>query len=183
MGLSPKPDRDSYRVARYLQQQRITVIPIRPGQKEILGEKAYPSLDDVSVPVDIVDVFRSSDKVLAHAHEALRLEPRAFWMQLNIENLEAAELLTTAGIDVVMNRCIKIEYERLFNRSVKYKRKRHPEKYYCACCTGVFPFSWTCRCGFQICQKCMLENFWGMSCNGITWQCPDCGQWNGFGNQ
>lgn len=119
VGLSPKPDRDSYRVARYLQQQGISIIPIRPGPKEILGVKAYPSLDDVHLEVDIVNVFRHSDKVLAHAHEALRLKPKAFWMQLNIENLEAAELLTTAGIDVVMNRCIKIEYERLFNQSVK----------------------------------------------------------------
>ena len=119
VGLSPKPERDSYRVARYLQQQGITIIPIRPGQKEILGAKAYPCLDDVPLPVDIVNVFRSSDKVLAHAHEALRLKPGAFWMQLDIENLEAAGLLTAAGIDVVMNRCIKIEHERLFNRSVK----------------------------------------------------------------
>lgn len=119
VGLSPKPERDSYTVARYLQQRGISIIPIRPGQKKILNATAYSSLDDVPVPVDIVDVFRSSDKVLAHAHETLRLKPRAFWMQLNIENLEAAELLTTAGIDVVMNRCIKIEYERLFNRSDK----------------------------------------------------------------
>jgi len=119
VGLSPKPERDSYRVARYLQQQGIAIIPIRPGQKEILGATAYPSLDDVPVPVDIVDVFRSSDKVLAHAHEALRLKPGAFWMQLNIENLEAADLLTAAGIDVVMNRCIKIEHARRFNRCSK----------------------------------------------------------------
>ena len=45
------------------------------------------------------------------------------------------------------------------------------------------PFCWTCRCGFAICQECMMENFWGMSCNGITWVCPDCGESNGFGNQ
>jgi hypothetical protein len=63
------------------------------------------------------------------------------------------------------------------------KEKRPKKKYHCACCDGEFPFCWTCRCGFQICQACMLENFWGMSCNAITWQCPDCGQWNGFGNQ
>jgi len=63
------------------------------------------------------------------------------------------------------------------------REKRRPRKYNCVCCAGVFPFCWTCRCGFQICQACMLENFWGMSCNGITWQCPDCGQWNGYGNQ
>jgi len=114
VGLSPKPERDSYRVARYLQQQGVTIVPVRPGQKEILGVKAYASLDDVHLPVDIVDVFRSSDKVMAHAQESLRLKPRAFWMQLSIENFEAAELLTAAGINVVMNRCIKIEHERLF---------------------------------------------------------------------
>ncbi|RLC32361.1 MAG: hypothetical protein DRH32_02950 [Deltaproteobacteria bacterium] len=53
----------------------------------------------------------------------------------------------------------------------------------CCCCGKEAPFYWTCRCGFKICQDCMHENFWGMSCNGITWQCPDCGAQNGFGNQ
>ncbi|MEW6671660.1 MAG: CoA-binding protein [Thermodesulfobacteriota bacterium] len=119
VGLSPKPERDSFKVASYLQRQGFTIIPIRPGQKAILNAKAYASLDDVHQPVDIVDVFRSSDKVLAHAHEALRLRPKVFWMQLNIENLETAQLLTNAGIDVVMNRCIKIEHERLINRSAQ----------------------------------------------------------------
>lgn len=114
VGLSPKPDRDSYRVAAYLQAHGYRVIPVRPAQAEILGETAYPSLDDVPGPVDIVDVFRSPEQVLPHAHEALRLKPKAFWMQEGIENADAARLLAAAGIRVVMNRCIKREHERLF---------------------------------------------------------------------
>lgn len=113
VGLSPKPDRDSYQVAAYLQQHGYRVLPVRPAQAEILGEKAYASLDDIAGPVDIVDVFRSSEQVLAHAREALRLKPKLFWMQEGIENHEAAALLTAAGIDVVMNRCIKRAHARL----------------------------------------------------------------------
>ncbi|MBW2370280.1 MAG: hypothetical protein JRH15_20610 [Deltaproteobacteria bacterium] len=65
-----------------------------------------------------------------------------------------------------------------------YRRRRRKSKsWICHCCNDVFPFCWQCRCGFAICQNCMLENVWGMSCNGITWQCPDCGEQNGFGNQ
>jgi len=114
IGVSPKPDRDSYKVAAYLKDHGYQVVPVRPAQAEILGEKAYPSLDDVPRAVDIVDVFRSSDQVLPHAHEALRLKPATFWMQEGIENREAAALLTAAGIDVVMGRCIKHEHARLF---------------------------------------------------------------------
>jgi len=113
VGLSPKPDRDSYQVAAYLQQHGYRVLPVRPAQTEILGEKAHASLDDIPGPVDIIDVFRSSDQVLPHAREALRLKPNVFWMQEGIENHEAAALLTAAGIDVVMNRCIKHDHARL----------------------------------------------------------------------
>jgi predicted CoA-binding protein len=115
VGLSPKPDRDSYRVADYLQQHRYNVIPVRPAQKEILGAKAYPSLTDIKEPIDIVDVFRRSDQIMPHVEEAIRIKARVFWMQLGIENAEAASLLTQAGIDVVMDRCIKIEHDRLFS--------------------------------------------------------------------
>lgn len=113
VGLSPKPDRDSYQVAAYLQQRGYRVLPVRPAQAEILGEKAFASLDDIPGLVDIIDVFRSSDQVLPHAREALRLKPKLFWMQEGIENHEAAALLTAAGIDVVMNRCIKHDHARL----------------------------------------------------------------------
>ena len=110
LGLSPKPERDSNRVARYLQSNGYKIIPVRPAQKEILGEKAYASIEEIEEPVDIVDVFRNSSQVLPHAYEAIRMKPKVFWMQLNVENQEAAELLTQAGIDVIMNKCIKIEH-------------------------------------------------------------------------
>ena len=113
LGLSPNPERDSHRVAKYLKMNGYKIIPVRPGQKEILGEKAYASLDDLNETVDIVDVFRNPDHILLHAQEAVRLKPKVFWMQLNIENRESADLLTTECIDVVMNRCIKVEHERL----------------------------------------------------------------------
>jgi hypothetical protein len=115
LGLSPKPDRDSYRVAEYLKSKGYRIIPVRPAQAEILGEKAFASLDEVAGPVDIVDVFRSPDQILPHAREAIRLKPKVFWMQEGIANREAAELLTAAGIDVVMDRCIKKDHERLFS--------------------------------------------------------------------
>ncbi|MEJ5359089.1 MAG: CoA-binding protein [Desulfobacterales bacterium] len=113
VGISPKPDRDSHRVAAYLQGRGYRIIPVRPAQAEILGEKAYPSLEDIPGTVDIVDVFRRADQIPAHAEEALRLRPRAFWMQEGIEHPEAAERLRRAGIDVVMNRCIMREHARL----------------------------------------------------------------------
>lgn len=114
LGLSPKPERDSYRVAAYLQSKGYRIIPVRPAQAQILGEPVVASLEEVAGPVDIVDVFRSPDQVLPHAREALRLKPKVFWMQEGIANREAAELLTAAGIDVVMDRCIKKDHERLF---------------------------------------------------------------------
>lgn len=68
-------------------------------------------------------------------------------------------------------------------RQDRRSRRRNQGQKRCHCCGRTFPFCWTCRCGFKICQACMHENVWGMSCNGITWQCPDCGGMNGFGNQ
>jgi hypothetical protein len=66
----------------------------------------------------------------------------------------------------------------------RYQRKhRRPREVKCHCCRKVVPFCWSCRCGFSICQDCMLENIWGLSCNAITWDCPDCGAPNGLGNQ
>ena len=113
LGLSPKPARDSNMVARYLKDQGYKIIPVRPAQKEILGERAYASLDDIEEPVDIVNVFRNPSQIMPHAEEAVRLMPKVFWMQLNIENHEAAELLMAAGIDVIMNQCIMVEHDRL----------------------------------------------------------------------
>ena len=113
LGLSPKPERDSYRVAGYLKENGYQIIPVRPAQKTILGEKAYKSLAEIEKPVDIIDVFRRPDQVMAHAKEAVRLKPKVFWMQQGIENFEAALFLNANGIDVVMNRCIKVDHGRL----------------------------------------------------------------------
>jgi hypothetical protein len=82
-----------------------------------LGEKVVASLAEVAGPVDIVDVFRSPEQVLPHAREAIALRPKVFWMQEGIAHQEAAELLMAAGIDVVMDRCIKKDHERLFGLS------------------------------------------------------------------
>ncbi len=118
LGLSPKPDRESNKVARYLKDHGYSIIPVRPGQQEILGQSAYATLDDIKEDVDIVDVFRNPEQMLPHAHEAIRMQPKVFWMQLGIENQEAASLLVKAGIDVVMNKCIKIEHGRLCKKSI-----------------------------------------------------------------
>jgi predicted CoA-binding protein len=118
LGLSPKPERDSNRVARYLKDHGYSIIPVRPGQQEILGQSAYATLDDIKENVDIVNVFRNSEQILPHANEAIRMQPKVFWMQLGIENQEAATLLVKAGIDVVMNKCIKIEHDRLCKKNI-----------------------------------------------------------------
>ena len=118
LGLSPKPERESNKVARYLKDHGYSIIPVRPGRQEILGQSAYATLDDIKKKVDIVDVFRNPEQILPHAHEAIRMQPKVFWMQLGIENQEAASLLVKAGIDVVMNKCIKIEHGRLCKKNI-----------------------------------------------------------------
>jgi hypothetical protein len=62
------------------------------------------------------------------------------------------------------------------------RRRRGPRERTCCCCKRAVPFCWRCRCGLCVCAECMAENLWGLSCNQITWQCPDCGAWHGFGN-
>jgi len=118
IGLSPKPERESNKVAIYLKGQGYRIIPVRPGQKEILGQSVFATLDDIKEKVDIVDVFRNPEQILPHAHEAMRVQPKVFWMQLGIENQEAAMLLVKAGIDVVMDKCIKIEHDRLCKKNI-----------------------------------------------------------------
>jgi len=114
LGLSPKPHRDSHKVGLYLRQHGYTIIPVRPAQAEVLGEKAYPSLQEVPVPVDIVDAFINPARILPLAEDAVKIKPKLFWMQLGVENKAAAELLVEAGIDVVMNRCIKVDHAKFF---------------------------------------------------------------------
>jgi uncharacterized protein len=115
VGASANASRPSYFAMKYLKQKGFTVIPVNPGQegKEILGEKVYASLADIKQHVDIVDIFRASDAALGIAREAIRIGAKVVWMQLGVRNDEAAKLAEDAGLQVVMNRCPKIEYGRL----------------------------------------------------------------------
>jgi uncharacterized protein len=115
VGASPNTSRPSYFAMKYLKQKGFTVIPVNPGQagKDILGERAYASLADLKQPVDIVDIFRSSEAALGVTREAIRIGAKVVWMQLGVRNDEAAKLAEDAGLRVVMNRCPKIEYGRL----------------------------------------------------------------------
>ncbi len=113
VGLSDKPDRDSYRVAEYLQRQGYRIIPVNPTVDAVLGEKSYASVSDIPASVDIVDIFRRSDAVEPVVEDAIAAGARAVWMQLGIENEEAAQAAEAAGLQVVMDRCIKIEHARL----------------------------------------------------------------------
>ncbi len=112
VGVSDKPDRPSHVVARYLKERGYRIVPVNPALKEVLGETAYPSLSQVPVPVDLVDVFRKPADVPPVADEAIRAGARFFWMQEGIENEEARARLERAGIPVVADRCVKKELEK-----------------------------------------------------------------------
>ncbi len=118
VGLSPKANRPSNMVGRYLIAAGFSVFPINPGQNEVLGEKCYPSLEALPFSVDIVNIFRKSEGVMPIVEEALTLHkpPKAIWMQQGIKNEEAAQLARSKGILVIMDRCIKIDHENLIHR-------------------------------------------------------------------
>ena len=111
VGLSPKPNRPSHQVASYLQQKGYRVIPVNPGQNEILGEKCYPDLNAVPESVDIVNIFRRSEHVLPIVHDAVASKVKVVWMQEGIINEEAANLAEQNGLIVIMDRCIKIDHQ------------------------------------------------------------------------
>lgn len=113
VGCSPNPDRPSHRIARRLQQWGYRVIPVRPAVKEVLGEKAYPRLADVPEKIDLVDVFRAADQLDPVVDEAIALGLPALWIQEGIVNEPAAERAVAAGLTVVMDRCISVEYRKL----------------------------------------------------------------------
>jgi len=110
VGISHKTHRASHQVAKFLMTKGYTVIPVNPKYKEVLGETCYASLEDIPVAVDMVDCFRRSDAIVPIAESAIKIGAKVLWMQLGVINEEAKELAETAGLQVVMDRCPKIEY-------------------------------------------------------------------------
>lgn len=121
VGCSSAEFKVAHRIPKFMQQHGYKIIPVNPFSKNILGEKCYESISQVKEQVDIVQVFRPSKEVFEIVKESLKLKPRIIWMQLGIENKAAEKLAEKHGIKVVMNRCMKVEYERLFSLTTIFK--------------------------------------------------------------
>ncbi|WP_025028830.1 CoA-binding protein [Caldalkalibacillus mannanilyticus] len=113
VGISDKPDRASFQVAQYMQRAGYEIIPINPRLDEVLGVKAYRSLDEVEGTIDIVNVFRRSEETPPVAKEAAKVGAKILWLQLGIHSDEAYEIAKQGGMEVVMDRCIKIDHAGL----------------------------------------------------------------------
>ncbi len=113
VGLSANWYRPSYFAAKYMQDHGYRIIPVNPNYDEVLGQRCYPTLAEVPEPVDLVDCFRKPDEMVALATEAVAIGAKVLWMQLGIRNGEAATIAGDAGLDVVMDRCVKIEHARI----------------------------------------------------------------------
>ena len=112
VGMSADPQRASAFVAGYLQHEGYRIIPVNPRGGRVLGETIYPDLASIPGPVDIVDVFRPPAEAAGFARQAVAIGARALWLQLRIVSLEAAEIARAGGLDVVMDRCVKMEHGR-----------------------------------------------------------------------
>jgi uncharacterized protein len=134
VGLSSNPFRPSHYAAIYLLAEGYDVIPVNPGEPEILGRKSYPSVSAIPGPVDVVDIFREPAAVPAIVEESIAAGAKVIWMQLGVIHDEAAERARRAGLEVVMDRCMKIEHARFFgglntlglNTAVITSRRRKP---------------------------------------------------------
>ena len=114
VGLSANWWRPSFFVAKYLQDHGYRVIPVNPAYAEVLGEKCYANLRDVPDKIDMVDCFRKAEEIPALAEDAIAIGAKCLWMQLGVVNHAAAKRAADAGLEVVMDRCVKIEHGRLF---------------------------------------------------------------------
>ena len=114
VGLSANEMRPSYFAAKYLQDHGYKIIPVNPNYQEILGEPCYPDLASIPEPVDVVDLFQRSEQIPPFIDQAIAIGAKVVWMQLGVINEHAAEKARQAGLEVVMDRCMKIEYGRLF---------------------------------------------------------------------
>jgi len=113
VGLSPKKVRPSYGVSEYMKSQGYRIIPVNPGHAEILGEKCYRRLEDITEPVEIVNIFRRSEEVAPVVDSAIQIGAKAVWMQEGIEDEASAQKARAAGLEVIMDRCILKEHRRL----------------------------------------------------------------------
>jgi predicted CoA-binding protein len=116
VGVSGNPTRASYRALVHMKSKGYTVYPVNPGTEEILGLRCYRSLAEIGAPVDIVDIFRRGDFVLPLVEEARAIGAKVFWMQIGVISEEAAHAAARAGMEVVMDRCVKIEHCRFFGK-------------------------------------------------------------------
>jgi predicted CoA-binding protein len=123
VGASSKPDRSSYGIMQKLQSVGYRVIPVNPNETEVLGERAYASLSDIPVPVDIVDVFRRSEYTPPIADEAVKIGAKALWLQMGVENEDAARRAKAGGLAVVMDSCLGTMHAVL-----RVPRKKTPER-------------------------------------------------------
>ena len=113
VGLSAQWYRPSYFAAKYMQDHGYRIVPVNPRYATVLGETCYPDLRSIPEPVDLVDCFRKPGEIPAIADDAIAIGAKVLWMQLGIVNDEAAQRASAAGLDVVMNRCVKIEHARI----------------------------------------------------------------------
>jgi hypothetical protein len=113
VGLSANPGRDSHQVASYLKRNGYIIYPVNPNYEQVLGSRCYTNLSDIPDAIDIVDIFRRPEYIPPIAGEAVKIGAKVIWMQLGIRNEEAAETARRAGLQVIMDRCIKIEHQRL----------------------------------------------------------------------
>ncbi|MGD2171629.1 MAG: CoA-binding protein [Gammaproteobacteria bacterium] len=114
VGLSADWYRPSNFAAKYLLDRDFEVVPVNPKYDEILGQKCYPDLKSIPTPIDIVDLFQRPDRIPPFVDQAIEIGAKVVWMQLGIVNEEAAQKARDAGLEVVMDRCMKIEYARLY---------------------------------------------------------------------
>jgi predicted CoA-binding protein len=112
VGLSNRPDRASYRVAAYMQQQGYRILPVNPAVEEVLGEKAYASLEEIPEPIDLVNVFRRPEHVPPLIDSAIAIAARGIWLQLGIVSNASLAKARQAGLRTVQNRCLMVEHRR-----------------------------------------------------------------------
>ena len=115
VGLSPKPHRDSFRVAKYMQEHGFRIVPINPNATEVLGEKAYASLTEAATHerIDMVNCFRNSEDIPPIAAEAIAIGAKSLWLQIGVVNDAAAKQATNAGLVVVQDLCLMVEHRQL----------------------------------------------------------------------